>query len=111
MKTTIIYITGMMSVLDALGVEKRLRLHPAIIRVEANFLSGTSTVEYDENQITLANLQELVTECGYYCPGECFPENLCKPAYTPRNRVSSSSRRTKEALRNSKQHHRSQSQD
>jgi copper chaperone CopZ len=101
----------MMSVLDALGVEKRLRCHPAIIRVEANFLSGTSTVEYDENQIMLADLQELVSECGYYCPGECLPENLCKPAYTPKNGVSSSSkRRINQALRNSKQN-RSQSQN
>jgi P-type Cu2+ transporter len=72
----------MMSVLDALGVEKRLGRHPAIIRVEANFLSGTTTVEYDEDQITFADLQQLVSECGYHCPGECLPENLCKPSYT-----------------------------
>jgi P-type Cu2+ transporter len=110
LKTSVIYITGMMSVLDALGVEKRLRRHPSIVRVEANFLSGTSTVEYDDDQITLADLQELVSECGYYCPGECLPENLCKPAYAPRNGESSSKRRIKQALRNSKQH-RSQSQD
>lgn len=111
MKTSIIHITGMMSVLDALGVEKRLRRDPAIIRVEANFLSGTSTVEYDENQIRLADLQELVSECGYHCPGECLPENLCKPAYTPGNGESNSSRRRiKRAPRNSKQD-RGQSQD
>lgn len=100
----------MMSVLDALGVEKNLKRHPVITRVEANFLSGTSTVEYDENQITLEDLQELVSECGYYCPGERLPENLCKPAYTPRNSLSSSSRRINQALRNSKQH-RNQSQN
>lgn len=111
MKTSIIYITGMMSVLDALGVEKRLRHDPAIIRVEANFLSGTSTVEYDENKITLADLQELVSKCGYYCPGECLPKNLCKPTYTPRNGESiSSKRRIKQAPKNSKLH-RSQSED
>ena len=75
MKTSIIYVTGMLSVLDALGVEKRLKRLPAVVRAEANFLSGTSTIEYHENQITLAALQELVSECGYYCPGECFPEN------------------------------------
>src|SRR6266540_568567 len=95
----------MMSVLDALGIEKRLRHNPAIIHVEANFLSSTSTVEYDENQISLTDLQELVSECGYYCPGECLPENLCKPAYTRRNGVSSGiSRRIKQALRINKQH-------
>lgn len=95
-----------MSVLDALGVEKRLRRHPAIVRVEANFLSGTSTVEYDESQITFADLQELVSECGYYCPGECFPENMCKPSYSPRNGLNSSLRRIKQARRNSKQYRR-----
>ena len=56
MKTSIIYVTGMLSVLDALGVEKRLKRLPAVVRAEANFLSGTSTIEYHENQITLAEL-------------------------------------------------------
>lgn len=84
MKTTVILIDGMMSVCDGLGVEKRLRRHPGIRRVEANFLSGTATVEYDETQVALAEVQGLVAECGYACPGECLPSHMHEQVERPR---------------------------
>ncbi len=78
MKTVVIFVDGMMSVCDGFGVEKRLRQHPGVRRVEANFLSGTATVKYEEGQVTLAELQRLVSDCGYQCPGECVPRHVCE---------------------------------
>ncbi len=63
MKTVTVSIDGMMSICDGLGVEKRLLTHPGIRHIEANFLSGTATVEYDESKTTLADIKKLVSEC------------------------------------------------
>lgn len=84
MKTVVILIDWMMSVCDGLGVEKRLRRHPGIRKVEANFLSGTATIEYDETQVSLAEVQGLVSDCGYGCPGECLPSHIHKQTEYPR---------------------------
>ena len=46
----------MMSVCDGLGVEKRLLAHAGIENIEANFLSGTAMVKYDESKVTLAEM-------------------------------------------------------
>lgn len=78
MKTVVLHVDGMMSVCDGLGVEKRLLRHPGVHSVEANYLSATATVTYDEQRVTIAQLKRLVSECGYYCAGECFPEHVCK---------------------------------
>ena len=56
MKTVVVSIDGMMSVCDGLGVEKRLLAHAGIENIEANFLSGTAMVKYDESKVTLAEM-------------------------------------------------------
>ncbi len=79
MKETILCVHGMMSVGDGRGVEKRLLRHPAIHKVEANYLNCTATVHYDETAISLAELKAMVQDCGYHCTGESLPEHICKP--------------------------------
>ncbi len=83
MKTAVISVDGMMSVCDGLGIEKRFLRRSGIRRVEANFLAGTATVEYDDSKINLAEVKRLVGECGYFCSGECLPEHVCKPGDPP----------------------------
>ncbi|HLF03543.1 MAG TPA: copper-translocating P-type ATPase, partial [Anaerolineales bacterium] len=39
-------------------------------------LNSTATVHYDETQITLAQLQTAVADCGYACAGESAPEHM-----------------------------------
>ena len=80
MMTVILSVDGLFSVCDGLGVEKRLKRHRGIRRVEANFLSGTATVEYDEGEVSLNEIVRMIHDCGYECPGECLPEHLCRPA-------------------------------
>ncbi len=85
MKTVVLRLDGMMSVCDGHGVEKRLLRHPGVGAVDANFLAGTATVEYDERRVTLADLKRLVGQCGYHCAGECLPDHVCKPEDPPGN--------------------------
>ncbi len=82
MKTTVINLEGIESVLTPAGVEKRLCEHPGIHKVETNFMTGTATVYHDES-VTLADLKRCVAECGYSCSGECLPEHICKPGDPP----------------------------
>ena len=44
MNTVVASIDGMMSICDGVSIEKRLLIHLGIQRVEANFLTCTSTV-------------------------------------------------------------------
>ena len=49
------------------------------MRVNANFLSGTATIAYDETRVTPANIETFVAECGYHCRGEVMPAHVCEP--------------------------------
>lgn len=80
MASLVLYVDGMFSVFDSLGVEKRLMLQRGIQRVEANFLSGMATVEYSDTEVGLPEIERMIRECGYGCAGECLPEHLCAPS-------------------------------
>jgi cation transport ATPase len=82
MKTTIIKLEGIESILAPAGIEKQMCRHPGIHTVETNFMTGTATVYHDES-VTLADLKRCVAECGYGCSGECLPEHVCKPGDPP----------------------------
>src|SRR5918912_883596 len=83
MNTVVVSIEGMMSICDGLGVEKRLLNHAGIQGVEANFLTGTATVKYDESKVTLEEIKKLISECSYHCSGEQVPAHISKPSDPP----------------------------
>ena len=83
MKTVVVSIEGMMSICDGLGVEKRLLNYPGIHDIEANFLTGTATVKYDESKVTLEEIKKLISECSYHCSGEQVPAHISKPLDPP----------------------------
>lgn len=78
MKSVILCVHGMLCSGDGPVVEKRLSKHPAIHKVEANYLNCTATIHYDETAITLQEIKDLVGECGFHCSGESLPEHVCK---------------------------------
>jgi len=82
MKEIILCVHGMMCVGDGRGVEKRMRKHPGIQHVDANYLNCTATIHYDESTISLSEVKNLVGKCGYHCTGESLPEHLCKTENT-----------------------------
>lgn len=48
MKTSIIEVGGLLSVLSTRAVEKRLARLPGVVRAEVNWVAGSTTVKYDE---------------------------------------------------------------
>lgn len=83
MKSVVVNVDGMMSVCDGLGIEKRLLEHAGVHDVDANFLSGTATVTYDESKVTLADIKKMISECRYRCLGEQVPHHISKPLDPP----------------------------
>ena len=82
MKTTVIHLAGIETPLASAGVEKKMCKHPGIHKVETNFMTGTATVYHDDS-VSLAEIKQCVTDCGYQCAGEVAPQNLVKPGDPP----------------------------
>ena len=82
MKTTVIHLEGIKSILSPAGVEKKMCKHPGIHKVESNYMTGSATVYHDDS-VTLAEIKQCVADCGYRCAGEALPEHLAKPGDPP----------------------------
>jgi P-type Cu2+ transporter len=82
MKTAVIKIEDIDSVLAPAGVEKHMCTLPGIHKVETNFMTGTATVVHDES-VSIEEIKRCVAECGYTCTGECLPEHLTRPGDPP----------------------------
>ena len=59
-----------------------LRRQPGVLHAEANTVTDTVTVRFDERAITPSEIQRLVEECGRHCGGEVVPRHLCAEAPT-----------------------------
>jgi Cu2+-exporting ATPase len=73
MSETVLQICTMKDPLCAQGVEDKLMKLPGVHRAQTNSVNGTTTVHYDENQVTLAELKAVVDDCGLACHGESLP--------------------------------------
>jgi len=82
MKTTVIKLEGIDSVLSPTGLEKTMCHHRGIHKVETNFMTNTATV-YHDDAVTLAEIKKCVADCGYGCAGEALPQHLVKPGDPP----------------------------
>ena len=79
MKETTVQIDGMMSIFDDAGVEKQIKRRDGVMSVDANFLSGTATIVYDETRVAPDDINTFIAECGYHCRGEVVPAHVCEP--------------------------------
>ena len=82
MKTTVIDIEGIESVLSPAGVEKKMCQHPGIHKVETHFMTSTATVYHDDS-VTLPEIKQCVADCGYHCLGEAAPAHVVEQRDPP----------------------------
>jgi Cu2+-exporting ATPase len=59
--------------LCAQGVEKKLLALPGVRHAHTNAVNGTTTVQYDEKSVTLADMEAVIDDCGLRCHGESLP--------------------------------------
>jgi Cu2+-exporting ATPase len=84
MTTSTLDIGDIFSVLGARGIEKQLRRLPGVDSVSVNPVSGSTTVAYDPEKISLSEMQVAIKDCGFHCAGEALPRHVCEDHPMPR---------------------------
>ena len=69
---------GLLRASSAVGLEEVLRRHQGIEAAEANPVSQTVTVRYDEAALTADDVRALIERFGCNCGGEIVPCRLCR---------------------------------
>ena len=65
MKTSVIEVRDMLSVLSVSGVEERIGKVGGVESATVNFAAGTATVRYDETRLDIADIRSDVRQSGY----------------------------------------------
>ena len=82
MKTVTLEAQGLISMLDYLAVEKRLRSIPGVLEAVMNPGGETVTVSFDESRTNASAIRREIDECGFHCRGEKAPRHVCVPDRT-----------------------------
>ena len=64
MKTSVMEVRDMLSVLSVLGVEQRIGEVPGVESVTVNYAAGSATVRFDETRLSLADIRSDVRQSG-----------------------------------------------
>ena len=64
MKTSVMDVRDMLSVLSVAGVEQRIGEVPGVESVTVNFAAGNATVRFDETRLDLADIRSDVRQRG-----------------------------------------------
>ena len=85
MKTSVIEVRDMLSVLAVDEVEKRVRDVPGVESATANYAAGSVTVRYDETRLEVADIKAIVHQRGHQPASESVPdqESKHKPTHKP----------------------------
>lgn len=73
MKESVLQVCTMKDPLCAKGVEQKLLALPGVHNAQTNAVNGTTTVHYDENKVTLTDMEAVIDDCGLRCHGESLP--------------------------------------
>ena len=78
MKEAILEVGGMLSVLDFLGIEKRLKRMPGVHAASVNIATNTAVVAYDDKVTSAEALRAEIIDCGFHCCGEVLHKHICE---------------------------------
>jgi copper chaperone CopZ len=73
MKTSVIEVHAMLSVLSVDEVEKRIGEVPGVESVTVNYAAGSATVRYDETRLEIADIKSAVRQKGYESAAPATP--------------------------------------
>jgi len=73
LKEAVLQVCTMKDPLCAQGVENKLLALPGVKHAHTNAVNGTTAVHFDEQAVTLADLEAVVDDCGLRCHGESLP--------------------------------------
>ncbi len=81
MKTSVLEVQDMLSVLSVDGVEKRIGLVPGVESVTVNYDAGSATVRYDETRLQIADIKSAVRQLGYESDAPSAPKDDARDAH------------------------------
>ena len=96
MKTSVIEVRDMLSVLSVPGVEERIGEVPGVDSVTVNFSAGSATVRYDESRLDVGDIKSAVRQRSYepdaqpVVPADDHHESPVAPGAQPAMHESSS---------------------
>ena len=73
MKTSVIEVRDMLSVLSVDEVEKRIGEVPGVESVTVDYAAGSATVRYDETRLAIADIRSAVRQRGYESAAPATP--------------------------------------
>ena len=76
MKTSVIEVRDMLSVLTVDQVEKRIRNVPGVASATVNYAARNATVRYDETRIEVADIKVIVHQRGHQSADEALPKHV-----------------------------------
>ncbi len=90
MKTSVMEVRDMLSVLSVSSVEERIGKVPGVESVTVNFAAGNATVRYDETRLDIADIRSDVRQSGYetdsapgVSPANTAPKDKAAPDVAP----------------------------
>ncbi|MEO6623970.1 MAG: heavy-metal-associated domain-containing protein [Burkholderiaceae bacterium] len=90
MKTSVIEVRDMLSVLSVLGVEELIGKVPGVESVTLNHAAGNATVRYDETRLEIADIKSAVRQLGYEGADAPAPVSAASKAPAPQDKAASS---------------------
>ena len=74
MKTSVMEVHAMLSVLSVDEVEKRIGEVPGVESVTVNYAAGSATVRYDETRLEITDIKSAVRQSGYESAAPAAPK-------------------------------------
>jgi len=74
MKTSVIDVHDMLSVLSVDDLEQRIRQVPGVGSATINYAAGSATVRYDETRLEIADIKSTVRRSAYQSAGASLPK-------------------------------------
>jgi Cu2+-exporting ATPase len=92
MKTSVIEVHDMLSVLSVDEVEKRINEVPGVESVTVNFAAANATVRYDETRLEIADVKSAVRQRGFEvaAPDTPAPDNPAPAGDVPQGKAAQS---------------------
>ena len=79
MREVVLEAGGLLRGSSGPALETFLGRVPGIHHANANYLSDTVVVGFDEDRIGEPDVRGLIEQCGYHCGGQVVPRHVCAP--------------------------------
>jgi Cu2+-exporting ATPase len=79
LRTEVLELDGLRYASQKNVVESALGRRPGVVEVEANPATLTASVTFDAAAVSLEDLQEWISDCGFHCAGYSVPGHICDP--------------------------------